>query len=183
MRKLKHHESKLLKKTNLFAWKSTANLKESRVIHRYQLTDREDYVAYNKLTGHVTRLVAMLRKLPADDSDRVKMTEILLDKLQSMGIISSTQSLELVDELSTAAFCRRRLSTVLVEQKFVERISEAVRFVQQGHFAIGPNVVTDPAVLVPREMEDLIKWSEGSKIKKKLLEFNKQADDYELDGN
>ena len=182
MRKLQYHERKLLKKTNLFAWKSTGNVKESRVIHRYQLTEREDYTAYNKLTGYVTKLVAMLRKLPDNDQDRIKMTEILLGKLHSMGLINSTQSLDLCVELSTSAFCRRRLATVLVERKFCERINEAVRFIQQGHVAIGPNVVTDPAVLVTREMEDIIKWSEGSKIKRQLLNFNKSTDDFDING-
>ena len=182
MRKLKHHEKKLLKKTNLFAWKSTANVKESRVIHRYQLTDREDYIAYNKLVGYITKLVSMLRKLPPNDADRMKMTEIILEKLHAIGVINSTQSLDLCADLSTSAFCRRRLSTVLVEQKFCERIAEAVKFVQQGHVAVGPNVVSDPATLVTREMEDHIKWSEGSKIKRHLLKFGEGVDDFDMNG-
>jgi U3 small nucleolar ribonucleoprotein protein IMP3 len=182
MRKLKFHEKKLLKKTNLFAWKSNQNIREGQMVHRYQLTDREDYIAYNKLVGLITKLVGMLRKLPASDSDRIKMTEILLEKLHAIGVISSTQSLELCSDLSTSSFCRRRLSSILVEQKFVERMNEAVKFIQQGHVAVGPTVITDAATLVTREMEDHIKWSEGSKIKRQLLRFGEGADDFEMNG-
>ena len=182
MRKLKFHETKLLKKTNLFSWKKTQNVKEGQIVHRYQLTDREDYIAYNKLVGYITKLVSMLRKLPAADADRIKMSEILLEKLHAIGVINSTQSLELCSELSTSAFCKRRLSSVLVEQKFCERMNEAVKFIQQGHVAVGPSVITDPATLVTREMEDHIKWSEGSKIKRKLLSFGEGVDDYEMNG-
>jgi U3 small nucleolar ribonucleoprotein protein IMP3 len=182
MRKLKHHEAKLLKKTNFFSWEGGKNVREAQIVHRYQLVDREDYGRYNKLAGSITSLVSMLRKLPANDGDRIKMTEMLLEKLHTMGLIASTQSLDLCVNIPTSAFCRRRLSTVLVYNKFVERISEAVKFVQQGHVALGANVVTDPATLVTRDMEDLIKWSEGSKIKRKVNEFANTLDDYEIDG-
>ena len=172
----------MLKKTNLFAWEGGKNVREAQIVHRYQLVDREDYSKYNKLSGLITSLVAMLRKLPANDGDRIRMTEMLLDKLHALGLIPSVQSLDQCVQIPTSAFCRRRLSTVLVYNKFVERISEATKFVQQGHVALGPNVVTNPATLITRDMEDLIHWAEGSKIKRKVHEFANTLDDYDMDG-
>lgn len=45
---------------------------------------------------------------------------------------------------------------------------------------IGPDVITDPAFLVTRNMEDFITWAEGSKIKKKILQYNDAMDDYDF---
>jgi len=43
MRKLKHHEQRLLKKVNFLQWKGEHNLRELEAVRRYHLTDRDDY--------------------------------------------------------------------------------------------------------------------------------------------
>ena len=53
-------------------------------------------------------------------------------------------------------------------------------FVEQGHVRIGPNVVTDPAMLVTRNMEDFVTWVDNSKIRRKVLRYREQLDDYDL---
>ena len=89
MRKLKFHEQKLLKKVNFYDWKVEANKRESRVMHRYHLQDRQDYTHYNKIAGLVTALIAKIKQLPPDDSFRIKATEQLLQKLHNLGLINS----------------------------------------------------------------------------------------------
>lgn len=44
MRKLKFHEQKLLKKVDFLTWKQENNLREIKVLRRYHIQDREDYV-------------------------------------------------------------------------------------------------------------------------------------------
>ena len=75
--------------------------------------------------------------------------------------------------------CRRRLSTVLVRLKFCEHLKEAITYIQQGHVRVGPETVTDPAFLVTRNMEDFVTWVDSSKIKRKVLQYNDQLDDYD----
>ena len=53
-------------------------------------------------------------------------------------------------------------------------------FVQQGHIRVGPDVVTDPAFLVTRQMEDFVQWSDSSKIRKKVLAYNDKLDDFDF---
>ena len=87
---------------------------------------------------------------------------------------------------------RRRLPVVLVRLKMSETLKEAVTFVEQGrkciltidfcrllccafegvHAAlycadirVGPEVVTDPAFLVTRSLEDFVTWTDSSKIR------------------
>ncbi|CAJ1431448.1 unnamed protein product [Effrenium voratum] len=183
MRQLKYHEQKLLKKVNFFDWKSTANVRESALLQKFRIENREDFTKYRSLAGLVTKLTDRLRKLKASDEDRIKMTEVLLDKLYSLGLIRDKQSLEACVELPTSSFCRRRLPVVLVRMKFCETLDNAITYIKQGEIRIGPDLVTNPALHVTREMEDHITWAEGSKMRRHIKEFSNQADDFELLGN
>ena len=182
MRKLKHHERKLLKKTNFLQWKSENNHRELEVIRRYHVQDREEYKELNKVCGMVTKLTNLLRQIDPRDPNRVEMTEKLLDKLYSMGAIPSTKSLTLCDKLSTSSFLRRRLSVVMVRLKMSETLREAVTFIEQGHVRVGPNVVREPSYHVTRNKEDFVTWVDTSKIRRKVMAYNDKVDDFELLG-
>jgi len=97
-----------------------------------------------------------------------------------MGVITTKKSLAQVEKLSTASFCRRRLSVVMVRLRLAETLREAVTFVEQGHVRVGPDTITDPAFLVTRPMEDFVTWVDTSKIKRKVLQYNDRLDDYDL---
>jgi len=181
MRELKHHEKKLLKKVNFYDWKSERTLRENAILSKYH-TPREDYEKYNKLCGQITKCVAQLRKIDAADPDRIKMTEILLEKLYSMGVIPTKQDLGPCAELHSTVFMKRRFSTVFRNLHFAQDLHNAEKFIRQGHVRIGPNVVTNPAMHITRDMEDHITWSEGSKIKRHVRQFNDEVDDFDLLG-
>jgi hypothetical protein len=55
VRKLKHHEQKLLKKVDFIDWKDN-NLNENKVMARYSIKKREEYTYYNKLSREVSFL-------------------------------------------------------------------------------------------------------------------------------
>lgn len=44
MRELKHFEKKLLKKVDFLQWKQERNVREIKILRRYLIQDREDYV-------------------------------------------------------------------------------------------------------------------------------------------
>mmetsp|Transcript_622 Transcript_622/g.1043 ORF Transcript_622/g.1043 Transcript_622/m.1043 type:complete len:184 (-) Transcript_622:55-606(-) len=183
MRQLKHHEKKLLKKVDFFSWKSDSNVREAKIIRKYLLQDREDYVKYNKIVGQVTKLVGMLVTLPNTDEDRRIVSEQILQKLYGMGVINSTSSLSAIEKLTVSAFCRRRLPVVMVRLKMSENLKEATTFIEQGHVRVGPNVVTDPAFLVTRTFEDYVTWVDSSKIKRTIMKYNDKLDDFDLLGS
>jgi len=180
MRKLKHHEQKLLKKVNFLEWKSENGQREIQVMRRYHIQDRDDYKKYNKLCGMITRLVTVLKKLDSRDPVRQELTELLLEKLYNVGSIPTRKSLKLCDKLSASSFCRRRLAVVMVRLKMAETLREAVTFIEQGHIRVGPETVTDPAFLVTRNFEDFVTWVDSSKIKSKVMKYNDKLDDYDL---
>jgi U3 small nucleolar ribonucleoprotein protein IMP3 len=97
-----------------------------------------------------------------------------------MGVTQSKKSLALTEKLSTASFCRRRLTVVLVRLRMCENLREASTFIEQGHVRVGPDTVTDPAFHVTRDMEDYVTWVDTSKIKRKVMVYNDKLDDYDL---
>jgi len=179
VRKLKYHESRLLKKLDFIDWKSDGNLREVKILRRYHIQDREDYQTYNKVVGMITKLTTMLKGLDPHDSVRVEMTDILLDKLHSLGVLQ-TKRLLACDKIAASTLCRRRLPVVLIRLKFAETMKEATTLVEQGHIRIGPHSVTDPSYLVSRMSEDYITWVDTSRIKRTIMRYNDQLDDYDL---
>jgi len=181
MRELKHHEKKLLRKTKFFApWKNESSAREAEVIRKYQLRRREDYAKYNRIVGQITKVVSLLKSLKPDDQFRIKLTEQLTDRLYSLGVVNQRNSLEHCAHTTVSAFCRRRLPVILTSNKWCENIKEATQLIEQGHFQVGPDSVTDPNLLMTRVMEDHISWNDSSKIKRKIMTYKGTLDDYEL---
>ena len=126
------------------------------------------------------QLTAKLAELSPEDPYRKMMTLALLKKLHDMGLIEKTQSLMDADRVTVTTICRRRLAMVLRQLKMCENLDQATTYVRQGHIRVGPQVVTDPAVLVTRKMEDFVTWTDDSKIREKILVHNAAYDDYEM---
>eukprot|EP01041_Mallomonas_annulata_P006609 gene6609-13382_t len=183
MRQLKHHEKKLLKKVDFFSWKSEQNVREAKIIRKYFLQERDDYNKYNKIVGEITKLVAKLRLLSPSSPLKNLLAENLLNKIYNMGIVTTKSSLSAIEKLTVSAFCRRRLPVVMVRLKMSETLKEATTFIEQGHIRVGPNVITDPAFLVTRTMEDYVTWVDSSKIKRTIMKYNEKLDDYDLLAN
>jgi U3 small nucleolar ribonucleoprotein protein IMP3 len=179
MRKLKHHEKKLLKKVD-FLWQRENNLREIQVMRRYHINNRQDYHEYNKVCGMITKLVNKLKSMDKADEKRIQITNFLLDKLYFMGLTTTKKSLSVCEKLPASALCRRRFSVVVVRLKFCETLKEAVTFIEHGHFRVGPVTVKDPGFLVTRSMEDHVAWVDSSKVKRTVDKYNDRLDDYDL---
>jgi len=118
--------------------------------------------------------------LKPDDPFRIAMSEQLLQKLNNLGLINSTSSLQKADDLPASAFCRRRLPVLLCRLKMAQTMKIAVSLVEQGQIRVGVNVVTDPSYLVSKNMEDYVTWVDGSKIKRTISKYNDTLDDFDL---
>jgi U3 small nucleolar ribonucleoprotein protein IMP3 len=121
-----------------------------------------------------------LKSLEKSDEYRIKKTQDLLDKVYEIGLIKSKGSLLDIDKVGISSFCRRRLAYLLFRNKYCETIKEAITFIEQGQVRVGTQVITDPAFLVTRSMEDHLTWTNASKIKRKIMEYNDKVDDYDM---
>ncbi|TIA73996.1 hypothetical protein E3P92_01431 [Wallemia ichthyophaga] len=180
MRNLKHHEQKLLKKVDFVNWKQDASLREIKVMRRYHLQGRDDYAKYNRLCGSMRQMAHRLSLLSAQDPYRHQMETQLLAKGYEMGLLNIGSKLSDVEKISVASFCRRRLAVVCVRNKLCESVKTATQYIEQGHLRVGPDTITDPAFLVTRNMEDFVTWVDTSKIKRTVMNYNDELDDFDL---
>eukprot|EP00835_Amoeboradix_gromovi_P006541 NODE_790_length_4224_cov_0.400727.p2 type:complete len:179 gc:universal NODE_790_length_4224_cov_0.400727:508-1044(+) len=177
MRQLKFHEQKLLKKTSFTTWKSDST-NSNHVVRRFHLKNREEYILYNKLIGEMKKVAHKISTLDREDPFRLYMTMRILKKLHALGLINNLEGLSQVEHLTVSSVAKRRLAVVLVQLKMAERISHAHELIMQGHIRVGPITISDPAYLVPREMEEYITWKVG-KMKTHVDKYNNTHDDYD----
>jgi U3 small nucleolar ribonucleoprotein protein IMP3 len=130
MRKLKHHEQKLLKKVDFVNWKKDASVREIAVIRRYHIQDRDDYAKYNRIVGSVQKLISKLKTLKQDDEYRILKTEQLSNKLFEMGLTGKRQGLAICEKVTVTAFARRRLPIIMLKLKMAETTKDAVMYIE-----------------------------------------------------
>jgi U3 small nucleolar ribonucleoprotein protein IMP3 len=180
MRQLKHHEKKLLRKVDLYSWKNEDNLRVAKILRRYHISNRDDYTAYSRICGMVTKLATKIQTLPQEDPFRIAMTDQLLKKLSDLGIITNTTSLKSALDVTASAICRRRLPVVMMRLKMAPTLKAAVTFIESGQVRVGPHSVTDPAFVVSKAMEDYVTWTDTSKIRRTVQKYNDKLDDFDL---
>ena len=180
VRKLKFHEKKLLKKVDFIQWKSDNNFYEVKAMRKYHIQKREDFSKYSKLRSLVISVVRKIKELDAKDPFRAEATNQLLEKLYNLGLISTKKSLESCNKLTSSAFCRRRLPVIMVKLRMSQAVKDAVKYIEQGHVRVGPELIMDPAFLVTRSMEDFVTWTDTSKIRKHVMEYNDIRDDFDF---
>ncbi|XP_038574340.1 U3 small nucleolar ribonucleoprotein protein IMP3 [Micropterus salmoides] len=180
VRKLKYHEQKLLKKVDFINWEVDNNLHEVKVLRKYRIEKREDYTKYNKLSRNIRDLAQKIRDLDEKDGFRAQSTHRLLEKLYSIGLLPTKQNLSLTEKVTASSFCRRRLPSIMLNLRMAQNLKTAITFIEQGHVRVGPDIVTDPAFLVTRNMEDFVTWVDSSKIKQHVMNYNDERDDFDL---
>lgn len=172
MRKLKYHEQKILKKVDFVNWKH--NVKEVAIMRRYNVT-RSEYQSYLNLSFEIKRIAQSILDLK-DDAIRTRMSDMLTEKLFSMGLIK-TKRIKKCLTVDVKTFCRRRLPVVIIQSSmFQGPLSTAVKYIEHGHVRVGPRIVRDPAIFVTPDQEDYISWDD--KFKKKIDEYRGEQDDY-----
>jgi len=188
MRQLKYHEQKLLKKVDFLTWKSDSTPREIQTMRRYHLQSRSDYHHYNSLVGSIRHLSHLISHLPSTDPFRSKYESLLLSKLYDVGLVDRGAKMSDVEggaagkggKVTVGAICRRRIGVVMVHLKMAETVKKAVEFVEQGHVRVGVDGVNDPAFLVTRSMEDFVTWVDSSKLKRHIMKYNDELDDFDL---
>lgn len=155
VRKLKYHEQKLLRKVDFTTFPSDNNHRDAAVIRRYAIQQPGDYTKYNRLCGNLRQLAHKLAHLEPDDPVRRKLEDGMLEKLWTMGILGTGgggkgKLSDVERKVTVSAFARRRLGVVMTRLGMADNVQAAIKFVEQGHVRVGPEVVTDPAFLVTR---------------------------------
>ncbi|MCJ1307856.1 Small subunit (SSU) processome component [Agyrium rufum] len=187
VRKLKHHEQKLLRKVDFTTYKSDNNHRDAAVVRRYAVQKPEDYGKYNRICGSLRQLAHQLAALDPTDPVRIKHEALLLEKLYDMGFLSTAGGAggkgvlsDVENKITVSSMCRRRLGVVMTRLRMADTVQAANKFIEQGHVRVGTEVVNDSAFLVTRNMEDFVTWVDSSKIKRNILRYRDKLDDFDL---
>ncbi|KAF2025435.1 hypothetical protein EK21DRAFT_76451 [Setomelanomma holmii] len=186
VRRLKYHEQKLLKKVDFNTYKSDNDHREAAVMRRYAIQGRDDYRKYNQLCGSMRQLAHRLANLDPSDPFRRKHEDLMLEKLFDMGILGTGgggrgKLSDVEHKVTVSAFARRRLPVIMTRLRMSDHIQAAIKLIEQGHVRVGTDVITDPAYLVTRNMEDFVTWVDSSKIKRNIMKYRDKLDDFELE--
>ncbi|KAF7702712.1 U3 small nucleolar ribonucleoprotein IMP3 [Cucumispora dikerogammari] len=177
MRMLKHHEQRLLRKTNFIEWLGDKTPIEQTITNRYYISDISVFYKYSKLVYSIRLTAKNISKL-TDENKKTSFARLLTSNLFNLGVISKP-SLLLASKIKIIDFCKRRLPSLMVQLRMVQNMKDSVRFIEQGHVVVGNVVVNDPNLLINNNMEGFIKWRDGSKIKALIDKMEDKYDDYD----
>lgn len=98
---------------------------------------------------------------------------------------------DIENKVTVSSIARRRLAVIVTRLKMSQTVSDvsdgdvpwlraksdpqAVRTIEQGHIRVGTQPVTDPAMLIPRRMEDFVTWVDTSARKRTIMKYNDEV--------
>lgn len=74
-------------------------------------------IRYNGLSREIRKLVDKITNLEKSEPFKAEMSNLLLEKLYSMGVINRRDDLKSASFVSASSFCKRRLPVVMVKSK------------------------------------------------------------------
>ncbi|MEK6809813.1 MAG: 30S ribosomal protein S4 [Nanoarchaeota archaeon] len=99
------------------------------------------------------------------DAQSKKEEEALLAKLHNIGMIEQGADMDAILELDLADMLKRRLQSVVFNQKLAQSIRQARQFIVHGHITVNGILVDIPSYIVKRAEENIIKFHETSTLK------------------
>jgi ribosomal protein uS4 len=102
--------------------------------------------------------------LGATEEERAKIERQYLKRLNRLGILPETASIDNILDLTVKDLMERRLQTVIYRQGLARTIHQARQFVTHGHISVAGKVVSIPGYLVERASETRIAFHPQSSL-------------------
>lgn len=170
MRKLKFHESRLLRK-NKFLIPTYNN--DYKLISIFQIK-KEEFYKIKKIHSIIKQIALSL--VINKNSSNENLIKKFLNILYFYGFISE-KKLILAYNLKLNNLLERKLSFLLKVQNLANSIVEAKKIIFAGHIKLGNKRINND-ILISKNMENFISWDDNSKIKRCIDRFNNELDDY-----
>jgi small subunit ribosomal protein S4 len=143
-----------------FPWSITELNSELRLVGEYGLRNKRELRRHSYTISKYRALARQLLAIP--DEERVKLETQLLNKLQSIKVISENAGLDDVLDLSVAGILERRLQTLVFRNGLARTPQQARQLVVHGHISIGNRKITSPSYIVPRDEEQDVHFTPTS---------------------
>ena len=165
-------------------WQKVRIEEEAGLIHQYGLKNKKEIWKANTKVREMRR---QARKLTAKSSDlqAQKERDLLLAKLNRLGILEQNSSLEDILRMIPENILDRRLQTQVYLQGLSSTVKQARQLIVHGHISIDGAVTRVPGMLVTKMQEKNISYSSKSALNSDLHPVRpgtkETFDDYEED--
>ena len=165
-------------------WQKVRIEEEAGLIHQYGLKNKKEIWKANTKVREMRR---QARKLTAKSSDlqAQKERDLLLAKLNRLGILEQNSSLEDILRMSPENILNRRLQTQVYLQGLASTVKQSRQLIIHGHIAIDGAVTRVPGMIVTKLQEKNITYSSTSALNSDLHPVRpgtkETFDDYEED--
>ena len=148
-------------------WQKVRIEEEAGLIHQYGLKNKKEIWKANTKVREMRR---QARKLTAKSSDlqAQKERDLLLAKLNRLGILEQNSSLEDILRMSPENILDRRLQTQVYLQGLSSTVKQARQLIVHGHISIDGAVTRVPGMLVTKLQEKNISYSSKSALNSDL---------------
>jgi len=143
-------------------WQKERIEQEKENLKEYGLKNKKEIW---KLVSMIREFSNQVKKLIATKTEQAeKEKKLLLQKLQSLGLIEKTAQLDDVLSLTTKDIMERRLQTIVHRKGLAKSMKQARQFIVHGHIKVNNRKVTVPSYLVKKEEENLITFDQKSTL-------------------
>lgn len=141
-----------------------ARIEEERTLMReYGFKNKKELWKLNSKLG---AFKSQVKDLAArTDDSALEQKQILLKKLQNLGLIDEKAILEDILALTLKDLCERRLQTIVLKKKMASSIKQARQLIVHEHINVGARKITSPSYIVSTEEEQLVNFADDSPLK------------------
>ncbi|NVM52974.1 MAG: 30S ribosomal protein S4 [Candidatus Helarchaeota archaeon] len=143
-------------------WQKERLETELRILGRYGLRNKKEIWKFKTKIEDFRGIAKQLLALSAEEA--AKKQRELMTKLDRLGLLPTTASLDDVLDLSLDDLLERRLQTIVVQKGLARTMDQARQFIVHRHIAIAGTRVTSPSHIVLRKEEDEITYAPSSPL-------------------
>jgi len=146
--------------TPRFPWRTDILQEELKLLGQYGLRNKHELWRHETMLSNFRGTARSLIGEPPEI--RKKMEEELVARLKKLGVLSDTDVLDNVLDLTTEDLLERRLQTIVFRKGLAKTIQQARQLITHGHISIGNQRLTIPSYIVTKADESQIAYTPQS---------------------
>jgi len=136
---------------------------EKKILGSFGLKNKKEiWKMQSMLRSFKTQAKSLISRI---DAQGKKEEEALLAKLHRIGMIEQGANMDSILELNLDHMLKRRLQSVVYNQRLAQSMRQARQFIVHGHITVDGTTVDVPSYIVKRLEESAIRFHETSTLK------------------
>jgi small subunit ribosomal protein S4 len=139
-------------------WRKEVLATEVELVGKYGLRNKRELWKTRTILRKIRSRARTLLALPP--LERMKEEEDLKRKLINYGLINENATIDDILSLTVEDILKRRLQTIVYEQKLAKSIYHARQLIAHRKVIVGKNIIASPSYLVRKDEENQIRLRE-----------------------